>query len=122
MAAVGIGEELKASAAGIALKIMLHRLGGPLRVEEVVYRTGAFQQRKYAFVDDSEKAAGEFQIFTRFLEALALEKLIAYGTRGHWTSVTPPRSNGIRIEGAGVTVPERYSGRWSVISLQTVEQ
>jgi hypothetical protein len=111
MAAVGIGEELKVSAAGIALKIMLHRFGRPLGIEEITQWTGAFYQRKHAFVDETEKPAGEFQVFARLLEALALEKLIAYGTRGHWTSVTPPRSNGIHIEGAGVTVPERYSSR-----------
>ena len=92
VAAVGIGKELKTSAAGIALKIVFHRVGGPLRVEEVAQRTGAFHERKHAFLDEMEKAVGEFQIFARLLEALAFEELIASWTRRHGISVTPSRS------------------------------
>lgn len=92
MAAEGIGKELKASAAGIALKIVFHCVGGPLRIEEVAQRTGAFHQGKHALVDEMEKAVGEFQVFARLLEALAFEEFIASGTRRHGISVTPPRS------------------------------
>ena len=108
MAEVGIGEELEGSAAGAAFEIMLNLAGGPLFAEEVLQGTGALGEAQFAIVHGVEKAAREFEIFTRLFEAEALHEPVALRACRHWTSVPSSRRLGSDADGASVMLTLRH--------------
>ena len=68
VAVVGIGKELITAAANRALEVVFNAIGGPLRIKEVLQRTGALFRIENALVDEEDKPAREFKVFARLLE------------------------------------------------------
>ena len=88
---IGICKELEATAANGALEVVFEDISGPLRIEEVPQRTGAFGHYKNALTGEEEKSAGELQILTRLLETQTLHEAVALWAGRHWNSLTPGR-------------------------------
>lgn len=115
VAEVGVGEELECSSAGAAFEIMLNLAGGPIIAEEVLQGTGALGEAQFAIVHGVEKAASEFEIFTRLFEAEALHEPVALRACRHWTSVPSSRSAGSHADGVSVMLTLRHGTViWSV--------
>jgi hypothetical protein len=115
VAEVGVGEELECSSAGAAFEIMLNLAGGPIIAEEVLQGTGALGEAQFAIVYGVEKAASEFEIFTRLIEAEALHEPVALRACRHWTSVPSSRSAGSHADGVSVMLTLRHGTViWSV--------
>ena len=53
MAKIGVREQLKRPAAGLALEIVFGSIGGPVRLEKVVQWTSAVGQNEDAVVHES---------------------------------------------------------------------
>ena len=68
VAVIGICKELEATAANGALEVVFDDIGGPLRIKEVLQRTGALFRIENALVDEEDKPACEFKVFARLLE------------------------------------------------------
>ena len=102
MAQIGVREELKRPAAGLALEIVFGCVGGPVGLEKVVQWTSAVGQNEDAVVHESHEPAGEFEIFARLVEAEALHEPVALRACRHWTSV--PLSSMVRSHADGASV------------------
>ena len=68
VAVIGIGKKLETSTANGALEVVFDDIGGPLRIKEVLQRTGALFRIENALVDEEDKPAREFKVFARLLE------------------------------------------------------
>lgn len=69
VAEVRIGEELEGSTAGTALKVMFNLIRRPLVAEEILQRACTLGYAQFAVIYSVQEPAGEFEIFTRLLEA-----------------------------------------------------
>jgi hypothetical protein len=85
---VGIGEELKATAAGVALEVVFDAVGRPLRLEKILQWAGALFRGKDTLIDEIKKLAGELKILAWLIKAQALHERIALWARCHGNSLT----------------------------------
>jgi len=106
---VGIGEELEGAAAGGALEVVFDFFAGPLGVEQVGERAGAFGDVHCAPIDCIQKTASEFEIVPWLVEADGLFELFALRAERHGMSLPPSTMRGSHAEGATVMVSKRHT-------------
>ena len=77
MTAVGVGEELKGTPAGVAFEVMFNEISRPFRIEEVLESAGAFGKDKPALTHQADQPAGKFKVFPGVVEAPAFHEPVA---------------------------------------------
>jgi len=77
----------------------------PVGLEEIFEGAGALREAERAIVDGVEKPAGEFEVFTRLVDAEALHEPDALLACRHPMSVPPSAMVGSHADGASVMLP-----------------